>query len=1166
MVEEVTVETTKQKRKKRKLPRREAKIMAREKRIRRAFRVTRFRAFKNFLYWFFGVLSSVGIIASSIFIATGVLPVSVYSDDLTEAVSPNVYDKSLISILGSVSEFTFNDFPILEKSLNEALGEGKKFSAFTEYQKLKALPELDGEFKLAEGSKHSANSLYYIVPQAPVVPQSTDEGGVEPTYANAFDENGALLAGLRSDYSAGTLELYLTPLFSMSVTEGLNSINKYLDYVEITDILKIAGMKEDATVYTILEGISIGDLMVSGEDGGFSTDKLLENATLETLGGADLLGDLGNFKFFTEYEKVVAEDYPTVEDKGGKLFITKEGEGEDEEFAFEPKQYYIEIVAPVPEEGETPAVEGEYARAFTDEGEFITEYVKGDGTKVNYVNLDAVKTANALCYANLSKAPLNSALSLIGESILRQEIVGMITSFGMEVEDDSVIKKIFDGYAIEAFGKSKEEGGFDFETIKLSSILDLPTEENEQKNETIYKILKDATGVETYEDIDVGALGTLNTDGVKLSNVLDLPTEENGQKNQTIYKILKDATGAETYEEIDIASLGAISTDNIKLSNVLDLPTEENGQKNENVYKILKDATGAESYETITINSLSSFTTDNIKLTTVLGGYEGNETLYEIILSSNDKMPVRGVEELEEAFKLRVKTEAEKLTVGNLSGLDTNKVLLTTVLPKTESNQTLYNILKDVTGKTDEATITVGDLSSFDTNKIKLSAVLKVEENEKLYDILFSAMTGVDSKENITIGNLNGFNPDNISLSTVLEVPTEANGQKNETIYKILKEATGATSYDAIKISSLSSFNTENISLSTVLEAPTEANGQKNESIYKILKEATGAESYEAIKISSLSSFNTENISLSSVLELPTEANGQKNATIYKILKEATGATSYEAIKISSLSSFSTGTIKLQTVLPKTENNKTLYAILSDVTGVNEAVLSVGDLGNFNTDNIRLSVVLPIASNVKLYDILEEATGVAGENIKIVNLSSFNIENVKLATVLNETDVSNNNILKALLENDATIGTIGASINSIKLYDIYGKSCFTTTMPEGYTGDKFTKTEVGGVVTYTRDNENGTYYINKTSGIWLLLSYTAEDKNSTNGKPGKYVSASTDMATLQNNGKLLGETFLSASIAQLQEAGLINISGLKDSVAVLSINQVIQAINNNPLS
>ena len=96
----------------------------------------------------------------------------------------------------------------------------------------------------------------------------------------------------------------------------------------------------------------------------------------------------------------------------------------------------------------------------------------------------------------------------------------------------------------------------------------------------------------------------------------------------------------------------------------------------------------------------------------------------------------------------------DKITVQNISNFNLSNLHLNTILPAS-SNEKLYGILRDVTGKNDEQ-ITISDFNDFDPVNICLSTVLGEEDTSNI--ILKNLI-----EANTTIGGL-GDAIDNLSL------------------------------------------------------------------------------------------------------------------------------------------------------------------------------------------------------------------------------------------------------------------------------------------------------------------------------------------------------------------------------------------------------------------
>ena len=792
---ETTTEEVNEQVNKNELPRSLAEKKIQEKENKKNKRIARCRPLKNFFFWLLGVLSSVGIVLSSVFIGLKVVPLStiVGKDNLDGVVSEDVYNSSMIDVMLNFNSYTLEDFPVLQESLNQAM-DGKELGILSEYQAVET-PTLEPttingvqRYALTEGADAS---MYYY--------SSQDVGGVAPFSASqevfvpAFDDDGLLLESLSQKVANGEdIQLYYPPLTSFPVTKALGKIGEYIMLAPVSDVLSIVGVGEGTFVNEIFEGIFIGDFTKTPEQGGFSLQMVLDRLTLDSLGGAELLGDLGNFEFFKEFAPV--EELPLVE----QGFITKEGEN----FTSNPALYYMLVV-----NGEGD--QAKYARAFTDEGEFITKYYLDQNGKVvttpvgdqapvlQFDSFNQVQSGQ-LRFANLAKIPVSQTFELLGESITRQTINGMFNGLGVTVDDNSLISELFGSYTLEDFTKDPSEGGFDINTIQLTKILGEVDEENAQ----LYDLLCSVVSTEpiTPEQLTIGhLLGGFSFDNIVVGDFIELD---------------KDT--------LDLLC-SAIN------------PAKQTAFEQENPGVEYVEVTSS----TLTIGDLKYFNQNDIKISIILGEYLDNQKLYDVILSAKGLMPERdGKTDAE--YLLEVKSVAQSLSVNALSGLDVNNISLTVVLPETE-NQALYNILLEaltITEK-DDVTIKVNPTASdirlehfngFTANKIKLSSVIPLpsqdNNNQILYSILSQATGGI-AFEALTVGDFNNFDLHNVKLSTVLD-PAEDPG-----LYQVLVEIyPNKDVINDLTIADLANFDVSGVRLGTVLPQST------NPEIYKVFGDA----------------------------------------------------------------------------------------------------------------------------------------------------------------------------------------------------------------------------------------------------------------------------------------------------------------------------------------
>ena len=203
-------------------------------------------------------------------------------------------------------------------------------------------------------------------------------------------------------------------------------------------------------------------------------------------------------------------------------------------------------------------------------------------------------------------------------------------------------------------------------------------------------------------------------------------------------------------------------------------------------------------------------------------------------------------------------------TIKGIKDFDINTVALTNVLEDNAENAQLWNILKDVTGKTTTTDITIGDLSGINTDDIYLNTVLPApdsghpDRNKQLYDILLDITPStITAYDQIKVNDLSGLNTDNLHLTTVL-----ADNTANAKLYNILKDLSGKSDASEITVDDLSGLNTDNLHLSVVLE-----DNAANAKLYDILKDLTGEMTNGAITVGNLSGLDTNQLHLNTVLD-----------------------------------------------------------------------------------------------------------------------------------------------------------------------------------------------------------------------------------------------------------------------------------------------------------
>ncbi len=485
-------------------------------------------------------------------------------------------------------------------------------------------------------------------------------------------------------------------------------------------------------VLSLLEGLGLEDMITidtdkissipfsSLSDGSF-TDTLISAVSFDATfkGVSDKLGfslgEFSNLEVFTTYQEVLPANKPT--------------ESEYTASDFDHNSFYYMV------ENGTPPV---YAPAFKDNA-----YANG------------VNDSTTLYYPALNDVPIMSFFTQLSSALDRVEVKDLVNTLGGGT-DSSPINKIIGDTTIGNIGT------FDHNTILLNDILP------ESSNADLYKILKDATNKTDGTTITVGDLNGIVVDNLKLSTVVG----EKDATNEDLYKILEDAT-TRPWDKITLLEVKSVNIDNVKLETVLDrYETDEDGNikydDNDNpieksIWNILTEAvTPSNEDGIIRIKDLSNFNIDNVKLETVFSRTENASTwaILDEIVVKPESSPLD--------YKITV-SDLGNINVGNLS-------LKTAIGEENTSNEDLYAIMRDLTGKANDE-ITVNDIKTIEIDNVKLATVLEKpttengNKNQQLWDIITEAV----DDENPSIGKLSSFDVNKVHLSCVIK---DAHGNK----------------------------------------------------------------------------------------------------------------------------------------------------------------------------------------------------------------------------------------------------------------------------------------------------------------------------------------------------------------------------------------------------
>ena len=368
--------------------------------------------------------------------------------------------------------------------------------------------------------------------------------------------------------------------------------------------------------------------------------------------------------------------------------------------------------------------------------------------------------------------------------------------------------------------------------------------------------------------------------------------------------------------------------------------------------------------------------------------------------------------------------------------------------------------------------------------------------------------------------------------------------------------------FDGYTINGLGSFDPNSILISDILTL-----SEDNKMFFDILcaasvvKEGEKQPTPETLMIGNLNNIDINKVHITEIV-----TPNADNEEIFAILREATGKNKNEDITVGDISKANLDNVKLSSLIPNDDAHKSLCTILASATGkASYDEVTMNDLSSFNVNNVLLKDAMPSLEQT-LKDIYIKGCNVSSfETLKMGDLSSFDISNVKLNTIIK--GKTNNQLLDNLLsQDDVTISNIGQKINEMRIYDIYGDSCWTrdsskSTIPaDAYSYDASAKT-----YTYVPETDRATgteyYYVSKNSGIMLLLSYDITLKDDTNGRAKTY-TPSTYRYTDLENGSASNDLIRNSTVYQLIATGFLTDSNSKgqpysDNLKKMTIKQLI---------
>ena len=693
------------------MTREEVKKRVHEKKVKRALKCLRFRKLKNFLFWLMGVIVMPVILVFTMFVGLKVVPISTYLGGAEkEYVSEDIASLSILDAILGFQDYTFDDVPYIETLLDDLmeqdLGGGMKLGSIIKIDTAKfsghkiteiatvfsenvievvaTLDDVIGVETLADfgtlsifstwaevsAEDYPADEITYEIKEGfnanLYYMKNPDyvEGGEEKEYIHAFEQVGD---GEDATYNlfdeAKGQTLYQANLAQIPILEAVDLIDESMSSLMLNDILTSLVFKDDGEgsgegesdnlILKIFDGWSIDDLGKMSDASG-----LLNNITIDDLGGVGMLGAFGKLDIFNGYADVPVDNYPVLE--SGVIVDTEK---------HDPKLYYYNSGA------------GDIERAFNDDGSLV-----GD--------LGGVAPSEYY-YPNLSRVGFTDALNMIDDCIGGMQVKGLLTALGnVTFEDGSLMDHVLGGdMLVSEIGTIGTESNpiylnwampYDPTSDICKIILDASEfgyDESDNSNDGINKA--------NYDKITLNDLSKLNIDGLGLSTfvTLDSSTENilisgiNGNR-QAKAKADSDYVYVEVVPGgLTIGDFADFSADYIALSSVISSPSAT-------LRAIFDEMFG--DFDTVTVSQLGSFSLDNLKISTVLKDSENS-----LLISIFDQVYA------DDGGYANVK-------VSQLGSFSLDKVLLSTVMPS--ANARLQSILSGALNGKDYTLITIGDL------------------------------------------------------------------------------------------------------------------------------------------------------------------------------------------------------------------------------------------------------------------------------------------------------------------------------------------------------------------------------------------------------------------------------------------------------------------------
>ena len=366
-------------------------------------------------------------------------------------------------------------------------------------------------------------------------------------------------------------------------------------------------------------------------------------ATIEKLGGASALGDFGGLNVFTDEEQVryFKRVYNVAQVDAPDGLDTNAADFEPAKYFYKTKE--VDELDPliVPEN----IKDNVYKRAFKDDKTLVDEL---SGLTPEQAAVVSVYT-KALCTVANVAAPNgvdvvvsdgfdNKAADAEQYYYKTKEVDASIeeTVYKRAFNDDKSLIEELSGLSTE----KKAEVYLYYPPLEKVKIGELKDIIGDSIGRTTIKSLLETLGGGNEkitdilgEDTTVKGIGDFDINDTELDKVLAAPDAEHPEQNKKLYDILKDLTGKDGAKSIKVGDLSDLNTDNLHLSVVLPAPNDtadpssDEYKQNRKLYDILKDLTDTDNAANITVGGLSGLDTDKLHLNTVMGEVSSNRVL-----------------------------------------------------------------------------------------------------------------------------------------------------------------------------------------------------------------------------------------------------------------------------------------------------------------------------------------------------------------------------------------------------------------------------------------------------------------------------------------------------------------------------------------------------------